>query len=94
MLESKFFQKFPDNLMFNYVMILASHYYKHDLIFYPVSWREDDQVSNVKMVNQAFNVLKMAGEYFFNHEVIKKDYRDVAREAYTCSEVTDKTEGE
>lgn len=44
--------------MFNYVMILASHYYKHDIIFYPVSWREDDQVSNVKMVNQAVTVLK------------------------------------
>ena len=61
-----FFEKFPDNLMFNYVMILASHYYKQDIRFYPVSWREDDQVSNVKKMNQAFTVLKMAFTYFFN----------------------------
>ncbi|MBE5880978.1 MAG: glycosyltransferase family 2 protein [Lachnospiraceae bacterium] len=88
MLEDGFFEKFPDNLMFNYVMILASHYYKHDIIFYPVSWREEDQVSNVKMMNQAINVLKMAFSYMFNNEVIKQEYREVAREGYTCQQIT------
>lgn len=94
MLKDKFFEKFPDNLMFNYVMILASHYYKHDIIFYPVSWREDDQVSNVKMVNQAFNVLKMAAQYFFHNDVIQGEYREIARDSYTCSEITGQNEGE
>lgn len=93
MLENAFFEKFPDNLMFNYVMILASHYYKQDIVFYPISWREEDQVSNVKMVNQAFNVLKMAGEYFFHHESIKQEYREVVREGYTCSEITEENKG-
>ncbi len=88
MLKDCFFEKFPDNLMFNYVMILASHYYKHDIIFYPVSWREDDQVSNVKMVNQAINVLKMAGQYFFKPEVIKQEYREKVHEKYTSDEIT------
>ena len=89
MLKDRFFDKFPDNLMFNYVMILASHYYKHDIIFYPVSWREDDQVSNVKMMNQAINVLKMAFSYMFNKEVIKQEYREVSREGYTCQQITE-----
>lgn len=89
MLKDKFYEKFPDNLMFNYVMILASHYYKHDIIFYPVSWREDDQVSNVKMVNQAVTVLKMAFAYLVNKESIKNEYRDVMREnGYTCEQIT------
>lgn len=88
MLKNAFFEKFPDNLMFNYVMILASHYYKHDILFYPVSWREDDQVSNVKMVNQAITVLKMACTYFFNNEVIKSEYREIARESYTSERIT------
>ncbi|MBE5870306.1 MAG: glycosyltransferase family 2 protein [Lachnospiraceae bacterium] len=92
MLKDKFFFKFPDNLMFNYVMILASHYYKHDIIFYPVSWREEDQVSNVKMMNQALTVLKMAKEYFFDHETIKKEYRETVREAYTCEKITEAEE--
>lgn len=89
MLKDRFFEKFPDNLMFNYVMILASHYYNHDIIFYPVSWREEDQVSNVKMVNQAITVLKMAFSYMFNKEVIKQEYREVEREAYTCKQITE-----
>ncbi len=89
MLEDSFFEKFPDNLMFNYVMILASHYYDHDIIFYPVSWREEDQVSNVKMVNQAVNVLKMAFSYMFNNEVIKQEYREQPREGYTCQQITE-----
>lgn len=89
MLADGFFEKFPDNLMFNYVMILASHYYKHDIIFYPVSWREEDQVSNVKMVNQAITVLKMAFSYLFNKEIIKQEYREVVREGYTSQQITE-----
>lgn len=89
MLADSFFEKFPDNLMFNYVMILASHYYDHDIIFYPVSWREEDQVSNVKMVNQAVNVLKMAFSYMFNKEVIKQEYREQPRDGYTCQQITE-----
>ncbi|MBR1691905.1 MAG: glycosyltransferase family 2 protein [Lachnospiraceae bacterium] len=87
MLKDGFFDKFPDNLMFNYVMILASHYYKHSIRFYPVSWREDDQVSNVKMVSQAITVLKMAFGYLADRESIKKEYREVIRESYTCEQI-------
>ena len=90
MLKNGFFEKFPDNLMFNYVMILASHYYKQDIRFYPVSWREDDQVSNVKMMNQAVTVLKMAFSYLIDKETIKKEFREVIRESYTCEQITQK----
>ena len=92
MLEDAFFEKFPDNLMFNYVMILASHYYNHDIIFYPVSWREEDQVSNVKMMNQAIKVLKMAFTYMINKDSIHDEYRDTVREAYTCEQITEPEE--
>ena len=87
MLRNRFFEKFPDNLMFNYVMILASHYYDHDIVFYPVSWREDDQVSNVKMASQAVKVLQMAFAYLTDHETIHREYRETIREAYTCRNV-------
>ena len=90
MLKNGFFEKFPDNLMFNYVMILASHYYKQDIRFYPVSWREDDQVSNVKMMNQAVTVLKMAFSYLMDKETIKREFREVIRESYTCEQITQK----
>lgn len=88
MLESKFYEKFPDNLMFNYCMIMAADYYKHNIVFFPISWREDDQVSNVKMVNQAVTVLKMLWEYAVNKESIKKtDFRDKIVDNYEAEAI-------
>lgn len=89
MLKDKFYIKFPDNLMFNYCMILASHYYKHDIRFFPISWREDDQVSNVKMVNQAITVLKMLGKYAVNKEYIKSEIREKAVNEYTAKVIAE-----
>ena len=85
MLRSRFYEKFPDNLMFNYCMILATDYYGQDAVFYPISWREDDQVSNVKMINQAFTVLKMLFDYYRNPQVITEDYREKIIEEYEAS---------
>jgi len=33
--------------------------------FFPISWREEDQVSNVKMTRQAIETLWMLIKYFF-----------------------------
>lgn len=82
MLKSRFYEKFPDNLMFNYCMIMASEFYYHDIKFYPISWREEDQVSNVKMANQAVKVLSMLWDYYKNPLSICEDYRDIPRESY------------
>ena len=88
MIENEFYKKFPDNLMFNYCMILASNYYNHNITFVPISWREDDQVSNVKMVSQAFTVLKMLFEYFINKKkFINKEMRDKEVEKYEAEEI-------
>ena len=81
-LKSGYYMKFPDNLMFNYVMILASEYYDQDIIFFPISWREDDQASNVKLFDQAKKVLKMLFEYYHDPSVITGDYRSEQTDAY------------
>lgn len=44
-LKSKYYIQYPDTLYFNDLMILASCYYKQKMMFYPISWREEDQVS-------------------------------------------------
>ncbi|MCR5508375.1 MAG: glycosyltransferase family 2 protein [Lachnospiraceae bacterium] len=84
MLKDRFYIQFPDNLMFNYCMILASEYYGHDIRFYPISWREDDQVSNVKMASQAVKVLKMLKDYYMDPAVITQDYRDTDVDGYAA----------
>ena len=48
---------FPDDLTFNYAMLLASCHLKQRLAFFPITWREEDQVSNVRLVRQAVRVL-------------------------------------
>lgn len=82
MLKNRFYHKFPDNLMFNYCMMLATQYYAHDFRFYPISWREDDQVSNVKMMSQACTVLGMLRDYYKDPAVICKEYRDKIIDSY------------
>lgn len=81
-LRDRYYEKFPDNLMFNYCMVMALEYYDIDAKFYPVSWREDDQVSNVKMVSQATKVLQMLRDYYLNPAVICEDYRENVIEEY------------
>lgn len=86
-LKSKYYYKFPDRLTFNYCMIMAAHYYKQDINFFPISWRESDQTSNVKLMNQAFSVLGMLGKYTIHHDFIKSELRDKPIEKYTYKEI-------
>lgn len=87
-IRNKFYMKYKDNLMFNYCMVLGQAYYKMNVKFFPILWREDDQVSNVKMVNQAITVLKMLGSYMTNKKkFVEGEHRDKIIEAYTAQVV-------
>lgn len=90
MLKDGFYHKFPDKLTFNYCMIMAADYYKHTIKFFPISWREEDQVSNVKMTSQAMNVLFMLLKYAFGkRKFITSELRDHTVEKYEAEDVTD-----
>lgn len=74
--KNKFYEKYYDNLMFNYCMILGSFYYKHKTKFFPIRWSEDDQVSNVKLVSQAYKVLALLFTFVINRKMfLNNDYR-------------------
>ena len=92
MLKDKFYEKFPDNLMFDCCMLLASDYYDHDIKYFPISWREDDQVSNVKLFSQAMKTLKLAWDYIKDPTVIENEYRDKVIENYKASVVCENIE--
>jgi len=82
-LESRYWHQFPDNLMFNYCMILA-HVERRDRIsFFPISWREDDQLSNVKLVSQATRTLGILGSFVLHRKAfLQREFREVARSSY------------
>jgi len=88
MLTSRFFMKFKDNLSFDYCMTLASGYYKQDYLYFPITFREEDQISNVKLFDQAINVLKMLGKYMVNPRTyIQSELRDQIHNAYTSQTI-------
>ena len=82
-LKDEFYIKYKDNLIFNYCMVMGSAFYKHKVRFFPIIWREDDQVSNVKMINQAVTVLKLLVSYMTNkRKFVESEHRDKIIEAY------------
>ncbi len=87
MLKDGYYLKFPDNLMFNYCMVMAIKYYNQTARFYPISWRESDQISNVKMAGQAVSVLKMLFDFLLDNKSITGDYRDKVIEEYSAQEI-------
>lgn len=78
MLKKHFYMKYSDTLMFNCYMLLANSYFKFKVYFFPISWREDDQVSNVKLFSQAIKTFKIATGYLFSNKkkYMHRDFRD------------------
>ena len=67
-LKNEYYKKFPDTLYFNNCMLLASYYYKHNLLFYRISWKEEDQVSNNKLIKFSISLLKILKKYKKNSQ--------------------------
>lgn len=91
MLKDGFYEKFPDNLTFNCYMLFGMAALKQKHVFFPIVWREEDQVSNVKMTKQAIQTLKMAIGYFFGREAfMRKEARTKRFESYSSDVVFEK----
>ncbi|RYZ91956.1 MAG: glycosyltransferase family 2 protein [Proteobacteria bacterium] len=74
----------PDDLTFNYGMLLSSLSKRQVVKFFPISWREDDQVSNVKLFSQAFKVLKILWIYLNSRRTFPaQDLRSTSVSDYT-----------
>lgn len=85
MLENRFYIKFPDNLTFNYCMVLALRFYNQNSLFFSISWRETDQFSNVKLFNQAFKVLNMLLKALFKKQTfMNSEMRKCPEYCYTA----------
>lgn len=67
-LASRFYQNFPDNLNFNVYLLLYGVHSGADFSFFPITWREDDQVSNVRFLQQSLEILGVCAQYLFARE--------------------------
>lgn len=83
-LSEKQFAYFANNLTFNYYMILASVSWKWKMKFFPISWREDDQISNVKLFKQSREVVKILLRYVFNRKYfLSHNFSEKSPDSYT-----------
>jgi glycosyltransferase involved in cell wall biosynthesis len=90
MLRDRFYEKFPDDLTFNYCMVMAASFHDHNTHFFPIIWREEDQISNVKMFSQARKVLRMLLSFVMGRRsFITSELRDRAVASYESKVMAD-----
>ena len=78
-----YYKTFPDDLTFNYMMLMGSYNRKQSVKFFPITWREEDQVSNVRLFRQATRVLSLLTGYFFGRRrFLQTEMRAKAFEEY------------
>lgn len=70
-------------------MILTECHLKQKLLFFPISWREEDQISNVnKLTSFGIILLKLCGRYLRNpREFAAREWRDKIIDDYTYTEI-------
>jgi len=61
--SDRVFLNFPNNLTFDAHVLLYAFNRKAAIAYVPVTWREEDQVSNAKTVKQALIILRLLGRY-------------------------------
>ena len=82
--------RLPDDLHFNPYLLLDMIGNGRSVHFFPISWREEDQVSNVKMASQAIETLRAPLLFTFAKRTFaERDYRKVRHASYSFDFVTD-----
>lgn len=83
MLKKRYYHTYPDNLTFNVYMLMAVKAYQQKFCYFPLSWRETDQVSNAKVITQAAKTFEMAIRFLHKGKnFLEKDLREIKRDRY------------
>lgn len=81
--DDGFHRRFADDLTFNYYLVfgLADRGLRYR--FFPISWREDDQVSNAKLFSQGMRMLTLLRRRIASRtRFLADEHRQVTRDAY------------
>ena len=65
-LSSKFYMSFINSLTFYVYLLIYIVHSKANFRFFPLTWREDDQVSNAKFLKQSLEILRITLGYVLN----------------------------
>ncbi|GHT44379.1 hypothetical protein FACS189454_01560 [Planctomycetales bacterium] len=64
-LKNQFYLYFPNNLAFNVYILYYGLWVKSVFKFFPLLWREDDQVSNAKLFKQSREICVLSLQFLF-----------------------------
>jgi hypothetical protein len=74
---------YADDLRFNNFLLLGLVDGGKRFRFFPISWREDDQISNVRLVSQSVGMLRLLFDYVARRQAFRtQDFRREAFETY------------
>ena len=94
-LKPKFYMPFANNLTFNVYLLLYGVYSKSDFTFFPLTWKEDDQVSNAKLFSQSKEILGLTLKYAFGaNKVFARKDNEFSAMTYDYDIVCDNVRGE
>jgi glycosyltransferase involved in cell wall biosynthesis len=82
-LAGRFYMGFPDDLNFNIHMLYYAVWKKASLRFFPITWREDDQISNAKIFKMAWRYLGLTKDYLLNAEALFRRLAAAPSKEYT-----------
>ena len=69
-LKDPFYMSFPNDLSFNVFLLLYGIYASSPFLFFPLTWREEDQVSNARLWKQTQRMLKLLFTYVFRKKKV------------------------
>ena len=81
--RSKFFLNFPNNLTFDAHVLLYAFNKKARVKYIPITWREEDQISNAKVVRQALIILRLFFDYLLQGAAVFTPNKSGKPEGFT-----------
>ena len=63
------YKKFNNDLTFNYQNTINIFKNLNNLKFFPISWREEDQISNVRIIKQTLTIFNILIKYLFIRQI-------------------------
>ncbi len=70
-LKNKIYLNFPNSMMFNPYLHFYSIVIKSNIVFFPIQWKEEDQISNVNFIGDTLKLCKIVFILLFNVNSLK-----------------------
>lgn len=91
-LASRFYMPFINNLTFYVYMLIYGVISKSNFRFFPLTWREDDQISNARFFKQARQILAITLRCVLNTNTILAADNELSKIAYESEQVYENIE--